>query len=245
MKKTRMIETYLDGSISKEEREKTETLIASNEEFAAEIQLYKNINDAILDDRAFEFRNNIITLFDDKKAYVIHEQKPFMRYLKYPVAAVILALIGLSLFQILTLKEPGELYSLYYKPYESDISTRSVINSSDKTQMSYILYQERNFETSFDILEKYLSVHQDDMTARFYYALNAIELNENELAISELKSIEDNAISPFALHARWYLALIYLRSDQPEKAKKYLLQLSDTENLYSDKATKILKKLKS
>jgi len=231
--------------MSQEEQENTKKVLAENKELAADVQFYQSINEAIIDDEVFEFRNNISTLFGNKKQFIFQEQKPFMRYLKYPVAAVILTLIGLSLFQILTLKGPEELYSLYYKPYESDVSTRSVINSSDKIQISYILYQEGNYETSFDLLKNYLSVHQGDLTARFYYALNAIELSENDIAISEFKTIEENTISPFALHARWYLAMIYLKSDQPEKAKKYLRQLSDDENLYSAMAAKILKKLKS
>ena len=245
MKKTRMIETYLDGSMSKEERKITDALLAENASFSAEIEFYRYINEAILDNEAIAFRNNIITLFDNIEPEKLKTKTPLMRYIKYPVAATILGLIGLSLFQILNLKGPEELYSMYYKPYQTDISTRSVINSTDKTQLSYILYQEGNFEVSFDILNNYLSENPDDQAARFYYALNAIELNKNELAISELNTLMENTISPFSLHAKWYLTMLYLKTDQTQKAKEYLLQLSKDDNFYREKATKILKKLKS
>lgn len=245
MKKTRTIETYLDGSMSEKERKKTDALLANNEEFSSEMELYRSINESISDDEVFDFRNNIITLFHNKKKIEVQAKPPIMRYLKYPVAATIIALIGFSLFQLLNLKGPEELYSLYYAPYQTDIATRSVINSSDKTQLSYILYQEGNYEVSFDMLSNYLSENLDDLTARFYFALNAIELNKNEIAISELMALEEHTVSPFSLHAKWYLSLLYLKSDQIEEARKHLRQLSDDENYYSEKARKILKKLKS
>ncbi|MGD2034068.1 MAG: hypothetical protein PVF73_03365, partial [Bacteroidales bacterium] len=145
---------------------------------------------------------------------------------------------------ILSFKSPQELYTVYYKPYQSDISTRSVINSADKIQLSYILYQEGNYEVSYGILKNYLKKNTDP-AARFYFALNAIELNETDIAISELLTLEDNTFTPFALHARWYLAMLYLKKNEAAKAEKYLNILAAEENMYRKRAKNILNKLRS
>ena len=245
MKKTKMIESYLDGSKEKEEREKLEILLNKDKDLFAEVELHKDINEAISDDNVFDFRNIIITLFGKKDTRKLEKKAGFMKYLKYPVAAAIIVLIGFSLFQILTFKSPSEVYQIYYKPYQTDISTRSIINSTDKIQLSYILYQEGNYEASFEILSNYLEKNIDDQAAQFYYSMNAIELDKNELAIKELLLIEENTFSPFSLHARWYLAMVYLKLNQADKARIYLEILSLEDNMYSKKAKEILKKLRS
>lgn len=244
MKETKMIETYLDGSMDKEERERISMSLNKDKEFSVAIELHKDVNESILDDEIFEFRNIIITLFDKKDTRTSGKKAQIMKYLKYPVAAIILALISLSLFQILSFKSAEEIFSIYYRPYQTDISTRSVINSTDKIQLSYILYQEGSFEVSFNILKNHLEKNADDQTAIFYYSLNAIELAKYDLAESELLLLKENAFSPFSLHARWYLAMLYLKTEQIDEAKKYLRSLSTEENMYCKKAKEILKKLR-
>jgi len=245
MKYTRMIETYLDGKMNKEESEKIRELINKNKEFSAEVNLHEDINESIKDDQIFELRNNIITLLNKKDTETTSGEKAnFMKYMKYPVAATILVLIGFSLFQILSFKSPQEIFHLYYNPYQTDITTRSVINSTDKIQLSYILYQEGNYKVSFEILKNYLEKNTTDQAARFYYSMNAIELDKNDLAISELLTILEDSFTPYSLHARWYLAMVYLKTGDVEKARKYLKILSDEENIYSKRANTILKKLR-
>ncbi|MBN2522398.1 MAG: hypothetical protein JXB24_03945 [Bacteroidales bacterium] len=245
MKHTRMIETYLDGKLNKEGSEKIKVLMNKNKEFSAEVNLHNDINESVKDDQIFELRNNIITLLNKKDTETTSGEKAnFMKYMKYPVAAAILLLIGFSLFQILSFKSPEEIFHLYYNPYQTDITTRSVINSTDKIQLSYILYQEGNYEVSFEILKKYLEKNTADQAARFYYSMNAIELDKNDLAISELLIILEDSFTPYSLHARWYLAMLYLKTGEVEKSRKYLHLLANEENIYTKRSKTILKKLK-
>ncbi len=245
MKHTRTIETYLDGKMNKKESEEIRVLINKNEEFSAKVNLHKDINESIKDDQIFELRNNMITLLNKKDTRrPSGEKADLMKYFKYPVAAAILVLIGFSLFQILSLKSPQEIFHLYYNPYQTDFTTRSVINSTDKIQLSYILYQEGNYEVSFEILNNYLKKNVTDQAARFYYSMNAIELDKNDLAISELSTIIEDSFTPYSLHARWYLAMVCLKTGDVEKAKKHLRILSEEDTIYSKRANTILKKLR-
>ncbi|MBA7511313.1 hypothetical protein ES705_03304 [subsurface metagenome] len=246
MKKTKMIETYLDGSMDISERKKIEVLLSEDKKFYDELEIHRDINESISDDEVFEFRKIVASVINNNnKGRKKDDQKSkIIKYIKYPVAASILLLIGLSLIQIFSLKSSNDLYLKYYKPYQTDIATRSLKVSSDKIQLSYLLYQEGNYETSFELLRNYIEKKFNNQTARFYYGMNAIELEKYDLAISELIIVEQDPSSPFSLHARWYLAMMYLKTEQTNEAKKYLAILSGEESMYSERARMILKKLK-
>ena len=110
-------------------------------------------------------------------------------------------------------------------------------------QLSYYLYQEGDYQASYEILKNYISKHFDDQTAHFYFGLNALELNLYDQAIDEFALVEQDTISPFALHARWYLAMTYLKTGNSKSARLFLQRLADNDNMYSAEAKKILKKI--
>lgn len=245
MEKVKMIETYLDGSMRKEERVKFEQAIIADPELAAEVKLHMEVNEAILGDDIASFRE-ILSAFVLKSESKINPQfEKIVSFIKMPIAATILLLIGLSIWKTFSPISPGDLFNDNYKPYQTDISTRSVQQSKEKIQLAYLLYQEGEYETSSEILSNYLEKNYTNQTAHFYYALNAIELNQIQKAINILIPIENDPYTPFSLHARWYLALTYIEIGDNNKAGQYLRLLIENENMYSDRANKILKKMKS
>jgi hypothetical protein len=240
MERTKKIESYLDGSMEPAERDQLERSAAVDPELASDIKLSQEVNNALLDEGTYQFRaivRNVINNSSDPF-------KKVFKALKYPMAASIALLIGLSFWQILTDKSAADLYTLNYKPYQTDISTRSGNENQDNTNLAFEFYQEGNYKTSFDLLQTYLSLNSGNQMARFYSGLNAIEIGMYNLAIEELKQVEIEKNSPFFLHAQWYLAMIYLQLNQPADSKFYLQQLIANENLYTEQAREILKKLK-
>jgi cytochrome c-type biogenesis protein CcmH/NrfG len=132
---------------------------------------------------------------------------------------------------------------MFYNPYQTDISTRSGEQLTDKVQLSYLLYQDGDYEASFEILKNYLAQNFSNQTAHFYFGMNALELQQYGLAISELQSVAEDLSTPFSVHAKWYLAMTYLKNDQEGEAIKYLNQLTSFQNIYTQKAAKILRML--
>ena len=53
------IERYLNGSMLSEEKKEFDTLLKNNSKLLAEVVLVKEINEAILDDEAEEFRQTL------------------------------------------------------------------------------------------------------------------------------------------------------------------------------------------
>jgi hypothetical protein len=241
MDKIRLIESYLDGGMSVTEREQFEKLLEEDSELASELALHKNVNEAILDEETVRFRVAVRRIIEEKTSI----PRKFLHALKYPLAASILILIGLSLWQLFFLKKsPAELYLSYYKPYHSDISTRSTEESKNTIDLACMLYQEGDFESSFSMLQDYLHKNSDNLVAHFYLGLSAMELNMYNLAIEEFKIVEQDPVTPFAIHARWYLAMSFIQLGQVNDALHCLNVLSKEENLYSEKASAILKRIK-
>ena len=243
MKQTSMIEKFLDGTMKGKERIEFEKRIASDKEFASEVVLHKDVNDAVKEDDVHKFRMNIRSIIRPNKYNVSNLQTRTTRFFKYPIAAAIILLIGFSLWQIILNKSSFEIYTMFYNPYQTDISTRSGEQLADKVQLSYLLYEDGDYEASFEILKNYLAKNFNNQTAHFYYGMNALELQQYDLAINELAAVAEDTSTPFSLHAKWYLAMAYLKNDQEVEASKYLNQLISTRNLYTEKAIRILKML--
>ena len=243
MKQTSMIESFLDGTMKGQERIEFERKIASNKNLADEVALHKDINEAIIDNDVHEFRLRIRSILGSDSTQSRSVKARIPRYIVYPVVAAILFLIGLNIWYVVIDKSSVEIYNMFYYPYQTDTSTRSFEQQFDVDQASYILYQEGDYEASFEILEKYLVKNYHNQTAHFYYGMNALELKKYDLAIKELKAVAEDPATPFSIHAHWYLAMIYLKTDHEEEALDYLNHLSSTNNLYSEKAAKILRML--
>lgn len=242
MKQTSIIEKYLDGNVTEEEKIEFEKRMENDKILASQVTLHKNVNNAIKEDDVHHFRLNIRSLIRGRKLQTT-KVRTQTRYLRYPIAAAIILLIGFSLWQIVFNKSSLEIYSMFYHPYQTDISTRSGDQKVDKVQLSYLLYQEGDYEASFEILTNYLTKNFNNQTAHFYYGMNALELQQFDLAIKELKAVAEDLSTPFSIHAKWYLAMTYLKINQEEEASRYLQQLANTTNLYTDKASRILRML--
>jgi tetratricopeptide (TPR) repeat protein len=243
MKEISKIESFLDGTMKDEEKAEFEKRIASDKKLASEVALYQAVNEAIKEEDVHQFRISIRNILHQHNNNIMNLRTRVTRFIKYPIAATILILIGLSLWQLILNKSSLEVYNMFYNPYQTDISTRSGEQLSDKIQLSYLLYQEGDYEASFEILKNYLADNFNDQTAHFYYGMNAIELQHDDLAIKELKVVAEDLSTPFSIHAQWYLAMTYLKNDQQDEAIKYIKQLAGSNNFYTQKANKILKML--
>jgi tetratricopeptide (TPR) repeat protein len=245
MKQTKNIETFLNKGMSEEERIKFLTELKVNRSLAMEVALHNEVNEAIADDLVYEFRKSVREIILTSREKTQNKFFVARSLIKYPLIAAIFLLIGFSLWQILAVVSPDKLFSEYYKPYLTDISTRSANSPSDKSLIAIQFYQEGNYESSFEILSNYLAKNYGDQTARFYYGMNSIELGKTDLAINELMQVEQDHSSVYSLHARWYLSMVLLKLNRNEDAIQYLKELTKEDNFYSEQAQNILKKLRS
>lgn len=245
MKYTKTIETFLNKEMTELERSNFILEMKANPELSSNVALFVEVNEAIVDDQIHEFRKNIKEVIIENREKPTRQLKLAWDFIKYPLAASICVLIGFSLWQILSVTPPDKIAATYYKPYDADVTTRSAGVSIDKSQLAIQLYEQGDYEASFEILTNYLTKNFGDQTAHFFYGMNSFELGKYELAIDELKLVEQDPSSEYALHARWYLSLTLLKLNKEAEAVTYLKAISKEENYYSERATSILKKIKS
>ncbi len=235
MKTIRSIESYLEGKLSEDEKKTFEAKLEKDKEFQSLVFLHEEINEAIFDQEIVDFREQISELLPEKTS---HKSKviPFITGI---AASVIIAL---SIISITMQPDYEKAYQTYYQPYETDINVRSANNKTEGLNFALLLYEKGEFEASFEILENYNKSVFDNDNARFYYGLCALELGKVNIAEeSFLQAIESQNIG-IQLHAKWYLILTYLKAEQPDKAKPYVIELSENKNFYSEKVGKIKKK---
>jgi tetratricopeptide (TPR) repeat protein len=245
MKTISLIESYLSGEMDEQQRKEFENSIREDQVLTAEIKLLEETNEAVLDDEVHEFRKSIKKVINDS---YINQSKTIeitRRFFKYPLVASIIVLIVASLWQLITILSPEKIYAKFYKPYETDLSTRSVNTSTDKISVAYMLYQKGDYTASYEILSNYLLKNTDNQTARFFLGMNSLELGKVDQAITDLKEVEKDNSTPYAIHARWYLSLAYLKTNDINEAKIYLNRIVEDDVFYAEQAKKILKKIKS
>ena len=245
MKITGLIESYLGGELNEQQKKEFETKILEDQKFALEVKLFEETNEAILDNEVQKFRESVKKVINESSTDHPKTIEFTRKFFKYPLVATIFILIVVSFWQLLISVSPEKIYSRFYKPYESDLTTRSANSSTDKINIAYVLYQKKEYEASYEILNNYLSKNSENQRAHFYLGLNSMELGKMDRAISELSEVEKDYTSPFAIHARWYLALAYLETNDIVEARKYLNRIVEEDVFYAEKAKNILKKIKS
>ena len=71
-----------------------------------------------------------------------------------------------------------------------------------------------------------------------------MELENYKTAINHLHYVVNDTTNLYTAHAKWYLSLCYLDSDNKILAKQHLKDIINSESQYKLKAEKILKKIK-
>lgn len=237
MEDIRLIEKYLDNELKGDQLASFQKLLREDKEFNHKVNLHREVNLCILDNDVIELREQISAYFQPKKKLSGTITKIIL-----PIAALLI--VGLALIHFYTKTEFNDVFSIYYKPYEADVVIRSATNNMAKIHnlTPYLLYNKGDYRQAFEILEDSVNDKPDNYKANFFYGLCALELNDFTTAEKSLITVIKDSINPtFKIHAEWYLSMLYLKNNNPEKAKQHLKNLS-YEHYYASKAKKILKK---
>jgi hypothetical protein len=239
MEITKKIETYLDGTMGKEERIEFEILAKNDKELSNLIIMHREIDESIRDQDLFVLKN---------KLHEILFLKPHLFYNHFLRIAAIIIFLAVVGFIIKMYFLPGisgiNLYEKYYKKYNSDVIKRSAINSSSSFENALIQYEIGNYSRSIQFLDSLIQNDNFNFMALFYKGLNSLELDETNNAIESFSKIPEEWNNTFKIHRDWYLALALLKANMVPEAKIILKKLSESKNIYSLKSQAIIHKLK-
>ena len=240
-----LIEKFHNGELSNEELEKFKIKLRSNPEFKKDFDLYKEINNAILEDDVIELRNQVNSI---QGSSINDTQKNRIRKLYsnkwYLAAAVITIVIIIGTFLISIISDTysnEELFKKYYEPEDAVLITRSGNSDSDLDLTKALQqFEQQNYKEAIPLLKKI----DNNVLSRFYLGIAYIETNDFSKAINEFKGVIDHGDNLFIEQSEWYLGLCYLISNEKNKAIKDFRKIIYENSLYKPEAEEILNKIK-
>ena len=182
----------------------------------------------------------------DENTVTIKKTVPKTRILRkwYFLAASITVFLSISILLTKSIFTPADysgLFASYYQPYffvveqtrSSDRVLDSLVNGATE------LYKSGNYAQASKIIRNALEINNKHVKAIFIYGLTMLEVKNYARAADEFKMILAGYDS-YQIESKWYLALCYLQLDKPGEAKKLLVELGLSKNLYQKRALDLL-----
>lgn len=252
------IELFIQGNLTGEDLSTFKSRIASDEAFAKEVALHREVQKVILDGKTEDFKSSLqqveSTYFTGNIKSV--ELNPWYIRQWYWIAASVTILLvgGVYLFyeQWGTPKTTDELFISYYQPYEVR-TLRSVTSDvplptpddpkQDLLDESFSAYHDGKFDKAFSTLEEAIKSNPENMIAQFYRGVVAIQLEDHLTAIAAFNKVVDHGDNLLIVQAKWYLSLVYMKQNKVQLTQKLLDEIILQSEDYQDLAKSLKKEL--
>jgi len=250
MKRDRhILQKYLDKELSESELDRFEQDLKASPDLMVDLELYKEVDEAIADTEVVDFRAQLIDLREETRRTDLGRRVfRFTRPWHYAASAALALLVAIGLATVLGRPlSNSDLFVKYMKPYELVLTNRSVENAEIQLLMNRgrDLYQNGNYMQASTMFDEVLALNDQMMEAEFY---KGAAYWGNELYTDASKSFDrvikhnDNA---YVQKAQWYLSGCYLALNQTDLARRQLALIANSSNhYYKDDAAKILKRMK-
>lgn len=236
MERDNLLEKYLVGELSKEERQEFDTLLENDPDFKEEFEFQTDVKRAVISAEDEDFMK-MLSDFDSEAT----DEKPQIKSFptKWLVAASIALLVGVTYF--LTFNQSistQELYAQNFEPYRNVVHpiVRGEEGADLKTK-AFSAYQTGDYEKALPWFTELYTTEKESYYL-FYSANALIQLNRAAEAIPLLQEhlkTKDKRTDK----SNWYLSMAYLQLDDTENAKK-MLNLVITEGVYKVEEAKQL-----
>jgi tetratricopeptide (TPR) repeat protein len=257
-----LIEKFLDGKMTVEEKLLFEEKQAQNEEFknlltdmdllleGVKLSASKTSKEDKLE--RLKFFNDILDMeahlsaSEDKAEEAKVGKTKMIPFYQKPwvlaVAASVALLITVSAIWMQTRSPQHErLYAIYFQPFDSPGSglTRGSSEETLKTK-AYDAYDNGRYDEAITLFNQILQNVDDPIS---HLCLGNAQLEAGQFAPAE-KTFNHMLAehSDLVTQAKWYLALTYLKQAKMERAKATLWEISKS-STYGEKANKLLKEL--
>lgn len=238
------IDAYLKGDLKGEDLELFENALRSDVRLQEEVKKYELVKDALKDEDIIKFREKLRDIdheIEQEKISATIPKKSFKQY--YKIAAVFIAILGIS--SLLWLFNPLErdLYAEYYVPYPISELTRSneVTTIAELKEVSGY-YKRKEYVKTIPILETLTLKYPKNDKLRLYLGNSYLNTNQEEKAIYLFENVLHN--DTFRNDALWFLSLTHIKEDNKDKAIILLKDLASYENLYKKSAIDLLEDLR-
>lgn len=225
--KYNLIEQYLAGNLSEQERSDFEKEIRKSDDLRAEIQLHREIAEVTAGEKFNELRD--VLKNTDANWKTDSSIRPGGKIVTFKmiiraIAATAVLLLGTMFWYVSSVSSisSDRLFSSNFEPYEMVLTQRSGgANSETENKWDYAIskYAAGDFEEAknqFALLgkqeqEKHLPL------LKLYEGVSALAVGESDPAINAFQPLLSEPL--LKEQARWYLGLTYLQKGDTENAK--------------------------
>lgn len=224
------IEKYHLGSLTAEETLRFEKEMDTSVEFAQKAKevghLIKGIETATLQGTLNTFHESFETVQTVDREKNDKSNRAASRIPIYAIAAVLIVVFGLLWF--FNSDTPSE--KLFAKHFIPDPGLPTNMGEVDNFKFydGMVSYKQDDYETALKKWNPLLNERPENDTLNYFIGVAYLANGDEEEAILQLKKLITSKPQSFKNEASYYLGLAYLKVENLEEAKKYLI-FSDTE----------------
>jgi tetratricopeptide (TPR) repeat protein len=226
-----------------------EQRLNASPELLVDLDLYKEVDEAIADTEVLDFRAQLTDLREETRRTETGKRVfQFTRPWHYAASAALALLVAIGLATVLGRPlSNNDLFAKYMKPYELVLTNRSVDSETttflmNKAQEHYL---NSEFEAAITYFDEVLEFNSNMMEADFYMGMSHLEIEQHKEASKSFTRVIKHDDNLYIQKAEWYLAGCLLAMEETDQARRKLASIASTSShYYSDDAAKILKRMK-
>jgi TolA-binding protein len=167
----------------------------------------------------------------------------FLRYAIPAAAAVVGAIILVN--SLLPSRDPDKLFAKYYEPMSAISPVTRSANAGEINSYTSAIesYNNKNYQAAATGFSDALLQDPLNISCHFFMGITQIALGNYDQAENILEGVI-NRQGEYVKEARWYLGLAYIKTGNIEKACGCFDILAQSPGFYSDRAEKILRRLR-
>ena len=250
MKRDRhILQKYLDNDLSEKELARFEQELNASPELLVDLDLYKEVDEAIADAEVLDFRAQLTDLREESRRSETGKRVfRFTRPWHYAASAALALLVAIGLATVLGRPlSNNDLFAKYMKPYELVLTNRSVDNEVTTLWMSRAQehFLKREYKLAIDCFDEVLFLNSNKMEAEFYMGMSNMEIEQYVEASESFTNVIKHDDNLYIQKAEWFLAGCLLAMEETDQARRKLASIASSSNhFYQDDAAKILKRMK-
>ncbi len=245
-KYTDYIEKYLGGEMDSAEELWFRKEIEGSDELRNEIELREKTEKFLKDQPIIDLRRKLASIESNRVKKVSGTIKAeWKSILRYAAAACLLIAAGIFAFFIDYHQDSDLIIKKYYKPYEVTSASRTGLSETSRDyDLAIDFYNNHDYKNAAIHLGKVVIDEPGNMHSALLNGVAGFENGDYEEAKRSLQMVIKDNNNLYIDHARWYLALCYVKTNEYNSAVELLVASRDSGSIYRKKAGHILRLIK-
>lgn len=169
------------------------------------------------------------------------KKKTMLNWLYFAAAAVVICLpFGYHWYQTNTaIPALAAEYNMLMPAPQVTVRGENKTAQTEQEQ-AFATYEQADYKASFAMFKKIAADEPQNTEAAFYAGLSAMGNKDHENAAIYLEKVHLSPENPNSADALWYLAMLQLEQNKPERALDFLNELAASPNSWQQKAKSLI-----